>query len=302
MNTKDLKDIFLEDSRYFIDILKELEEPKAFALGSGEGSEAYDSDGTKDDYQLYLEGKIYCNNYETCYYDIIERCNEHYYSFMDVERSKDVRDEIKQYIEENVCNDKRGYLINLRDKIKDSPCEYKGRYLNEYTEAVNKGNPRALLNLGGYYKNRGEDTLALKYYKEAWKKYNYIPALYKLAVFYKMKGFMNTANQKLLLKSEKYCLLAINNNYFEVYSILIDIFWNLKDCDKCAQYYAEILARNIEISGNIRSQLAKILGHKYIELNKRNKELEEENTHLRYKPGGVGMKEAKEHFEALLNN
>ena len=216
--------------------------------------------------------------------------------------------------------DKTNELINylIHNKVDELDKLYKTQWNKNinfkliFDKISNQFNPSANNFLGFMYKNgrsvEQDYKKALYYYQLAVDQGNAI-AQTNLAFMYQNGKGIEQDYEKAL----HYYQLAADQGVSIAQNNLGDMYQYSKgveqDYEKALHYYQlaadqgnAIAQNNIKIllsdwSNNGLNKYIKTKTTKYKELEDRCKELEEENVHLRYKPGGPGYYESIEHFE-----
>lgn len=172
--------------------------------------------------------------------------------------------------------------------------------------AINKGNIKAITNLARCYFKMNDINNMEKYYLMAIEK-DSAQAMNNFARYY------NTKNDYENMK--KYYIMAIRKNSAKAMFQLGMHYKNKNDYDNMLTYFLMILRRDdkykedviVIITGNttIMKKIMQMMFNYVSENNKLisiNKTLTDENTHLKYMPGGIGFTEAKQNFESKIHN
>lgn len=178
-----------------------------------------------------------------------------------------------------------------------------------YLLALEKGNVNAPNNLGYIYGKMGDTDQMLEYYQISFKMKN-ISALHNLIHYYKSAGDFD--NMK------KYLMLAFQSRSTKILKLIKNLIENQKwDYDlnktillafqfgyskKNMKYLIPVSCWNKELYLHYIDMCETCFHqtHRVIVLEKQIKNQKAEITELRFRPGGPGFEEAKEHFESLV--
>lgn len=167
---------------------------------------------------------------------------------------------------------------------------------------IEQGNLYCMSNLGVYYYENGDYDQMKKYYLMAIE-HVHVKAMYYLGLYYEI----TTQNFDLM---EQYYMMAIEtSNYPDALIRLANHYHNTCKFTLALDLYMRDVVRNEREIGLLLSKEG-VRAHFLLKydtlikencvLKKTNHELKLENTHLKFMPGSIGEKEAKDHFNELL--
>lgn len=224
----------------------------------------------------------------------------HYYKFR-----KDYTNMIKYYLiaidnlDSSSMNSLGLYYMQVEDYT---------NMMKYYQMAISNGDLCAANNLAIYYQKIKDHDNILKYYQMAIEQNN-ITAMFNLGYYYyKLK------NYDMMLK---YYQMAVDGKNIYAIKNLAHYYYNIeKDLPNAIKYYLmaiqngdiiskEVMKKIFKSNDNALDQLIQLT----VDSNKKNNILEEkintlseENSHLKYMPGGIGYLEAKHNFESITKN